>query len=170
MLKTFLLSVASVAVVLGIAFGAVAQGSTPSWIIREDMLDDVKDFQDSSPIIRDMLMEKEPNSMVHAVAFDGGKLLPVYELLACLQLTNPKSKMNVDFGGGFDINIDEVTFPGGTWPVYVRIREIDQIKFLEKKTVLVLDKIRIGNMMFTDIERIVPTMKLLSGACLSKPS
>lgn len=170
-MKTILRSLTIGAITLLIASGwAGADEVAPPWVVKADISDDIDDFIANSPIVQEMRTNNEPNNMVHAVAVDQAKLLPVYELLGCLHLTNPDSKMEVDFGGGFDIIVEDVTFPGGVWSVYLRIREIEQIELLDKITVLVLDKITIDDLVFRDVDQIVRAARLLSSACLVEPS
>ena len=168
MANVFLRTLAVGAVVLSVAYGVAAEEPRTPWTIPVDTQADVDAFLISSPIVTDMIRENEPNDLVYIGTKDGSALLPAYELLACLHLTNPKSKMTVDFGGGFDIDMDDVTFPGGVWPVYVRIREIERIDDLDKKIVLILDKIRIGNLTMRKTDIITKTMRVLLGACSSE--
>lgn len=171
MINTVLKSLVVSAITLLIASsGAVADEASSPWVIKADISDDLDDFIANSPIVREMRTNNEPNEMVYAVDVDQAPMLPVYELLGCMHLTNPDSKMEVDSGGGFDITIEDVTFPGGVWTVYLRIRQIERIELLDKITMNVLDKISIDDLIFTDIEQIVRTARLLSSACLADPS
>ena len=169
-LKSLLIGVIALLIVSG---WACADEASPPWTVEADISDDLDDFIANSPIVQEMRTNPEPNNMVYAVSndqADQAQLLPVYELLGCMHLTNPDSKIEVDLGGGFDIIVEDVTFPGGVWSVHLRIREIERIELMDKITDLVLDKITIDDLIFTDVEQIVRAARLLSSACLVDPS
>lgn len=169
--KSFLWPLLTGAIILlGAPGWAMAEDTSEGWAVTSDIQDEINTFAKSSPIVEGMRRFNEPDTMVYTLEYSQSPLLPVYDLLACMHLTNPDSKMEVDSGGGFDVTIEDVTFPGGVWPVHVRIREVDRIELLEKYQDFILDKIVIDNLIFRDVDRLVRAIRLLSSVCLEGPA
>jgi len=145
-----------------------AGGETP-WPIKYDMRDKVASFIKSSPIVQEMHEFKLPNAMVYSINALHGPMLPVYDLLACLSLTNPRSQMEVDSGGGYDITLQDIQFPGGVWDVDIRFREVQQINLLESQNVYLLDRIIIGTTRLRDVNQKTQAVRQLSKACYNAP-
>lgn len=141
-----------------------ADGENP-WTIKYEMRGKVASFIKNSPIIQEMHEFKLPNAMVYSINNLHGPMLPVYDLLACLHLTNPNSKMEVDSGGGYDIAMQGVQFPGGLWDVDIRFREVQQINMLESQNVYLLDRIIIGVTRLRDTNQKAQVVRQLSKVC-----
>jgi len=158
---------ASVALSLITSAAVTAQGAEKSWIINADLKSDVEDFIQNSDIVKEMRTLKLPNTMVYSVDPLHGPMLPIYDLLACLHLTNPKSEMKVDSGGGYDISMAKVTFPGGVWDASIRFREVQQINLLESQNVYLLDRTMVGTTRLRARAQRVRLVQQLSGACFA---
>lgn len=142
-----------------------ATAADVAWTVAPAMQPKVATFLKTSPIAAEMRREYEPNKPVRVLKIRAPGLLMSDDLVACLHLTNPKSSMVIDSGGGFDINITDIEFPGGTWDVYIRVRELQKIDEINSTLVLVLDKMHIGNLIINDEERLTKGVKLLTKAC-----
>jgi len=146
---------------------AWAAGGDNPWKIKSDIKGKVASFVKSSPIVQEMHEFKLPNVMVYSIDAQQGPMLPVYDLLACLHLSNSKSIMEVDSGGGYDIAMQNVQFPGGVWDVDLRFREVQQINLLETQNVYVLDRIIVGTTRLRDTNQKTQLVRQLSKACFN---
>jgi len=158
---------AAFALTLTASFGAWAQDGQKPWTIKADMKPKVEDFIRNSDIVKEMHEFKLPNTMVYSVDALHGPMLPVYDILACLHLTHPNSKMEVDSGGGYDISMQDVQFSGGVWDAEIRFREVQQIDFLESQYVYLLDRIIVGTTRLRDINQRTRLVRQLSKACFA---
>ena len=155
-----------------IVVGVIAAFSVPSWAmadaawtVTEAMKPKVADVLKTSPITAEMRREEEPNRPVRLLRDHAPELVMSDDLVACLHLTNPNNDMTIDSGGGFDIDIKQVAFPGGEWDAHIRIREMPKIDELNSETVLVLDKFSIGTLRFREEAEMTKALKLLTKAC-----
>ena len=136
-----------------------------AWTVTGAMQPKVADVLKTSPITAEMRRENEPNRPVRLLRDHAPELVMSDDLVACLHLTNPQNAMTMDSGGGFDIDIDQVTFPGGDWDVHVRIREMQKIDELDSELVLVLDKLIIGALRFIEEAKLKKALRLLTKTC-----
>lgn len=135
------------------------------WKVKKEMRRAVDAFRSSSPIVEDMYNNNIPNEPVYIPEWDDDVLFPIYDLFACINMTNPQAKMEVDSGGGFDVTINNVKFVKGSWPVVMRIYEIEQIHLLDKHMVYILKKIQVGTLTFTSPAEMVQIIKELTAKC-----
>ena len=138
------------------------------WRIKADMKPQVEEFIKSSPSLEDMRTGTMTEDMVYAVNAPDSRMMRVTELLACLSLSNSGSDMEVDSGGGYDIAIYGVQFPGGTWDVSLRLREVEQIDMLDKRTVYVVDRLIVGTLRMRDRNQKLTAVHNMAEACFSK--
>ncbi len=155
--------------ILSVLFVAIAPFSAAAedgaWVVKDEAKSKVAAFLKTSPIAAEMRREKEPNKPVRLLKQRAPGLVMSDDLVACLHLTNPDNEITLDSGGGFDIDIHQVKFPGGDWDVHLRIREMQVIDELDSKFVLVLDKMLIGTLRFDDDPKMRKALKLLTKAC-----
>ena len=142
-----------------------SQASDVAWTVKDTMQDTVADFMKASPIAAEMRREGEPSLSVRILEQGAPGLVMSDDLVACLHLSNQNNDMVIDSGGGFDIYLKQVSFPGGKWDVHVRIREFECIDELDKTTILVLDKLIIGALRFRDSQILTNALRLLTNAC-----
>ncbi len=133
--------------------------------VTTEMREEADDFLENSPLVKRMRRDNEPNLPVRPNDMWADGLIMSNDLVACLHLTNPDVPYEVDSGGGFNLDLRKVTFPGGTWDVHLRIRELERIDKLDKTTVLVLDRLVIGTLRMVGQEQISKAVRLLTKAC-----
>lgn len=170
-MRIIILSLAVGALVLG-AFVTPTQVQAESqsqWTVKDSMVAKVNAFVQTSPVLEGMRQNNVPNDMVYGVNDPNKPILPIYELLACLQLTNPGAFIEFYSGGGYNIDIDAVIFPGGTWNVSLRLREVEQIDMLDKRKVYLIDRLVVGTLQMRDLNQRVQAMRQMSRACYADP-
>ena len=145
-----------------------AHGAKTSWDIVPKMKSKVKHFIKTSPVLQDMRFYKAPNSYVFAANEPKSRMMPVYEFLACLSLTNEGAEMNVDSGGGYDIALNGVSFPGGTWDVQLRLKEVEHFEFIDKEIAYVVDRLIIGTLRFRNHKKKMRAVRQLTAACFAE--
>ncbi len=147
-------------------FGAPdALAAKTSWDVAPEMKSKVKRFIKMSPVLQDMRFHKVPNSYVFATNEPKGRMMPVYEFIACLSLTNDGVEMDVDFGDELDIGLYGVSFPGGTWDVQLRLREVEHFEFTDKETAYVVDRLAIGTLQFKNHKKKMRAVRQLTSTC-----
>ena len=161
MFRTFALTFT---ILSSLSFNALA-----AWTVQDSSKGNVQSIKDASDIFAQMRIENVPNDMVYALNAPDRALIRVYDLIACLHLTNPKAEMEVDHGGGYEIKLDVVEFPGGTWDVEIRLREDEQINKLDKYPVYILDRFIIGTLRLRDLDQRVQALRQMSSACYANP-
>ncbi len=135
------------------------------WTIKASMQGQVDKFIKTSDVVGDMRTYGVANDHVYVKETDHGTLMRIYDLFACIQLTNPDADIEVDSGGGYDVSIDSIKFVNGSWPVDMRISVVNTIVGLEKYAVSILEKITVGTLVFTDVARMTETVKLMTAKC-----
>ncbi|MEG3619830.1 hypothetical protein V5T82_15295 [Magnetovibrio sp. PR-2] len=158
----------SFAIAVTLMVGSIAPAQA-AWTVKDSAKGDVQVIKETSSIFADMRFYKVPNDTVYALNAPDQDLLPVYDFIACLQLTNPDANIEVDHGGGYDIQMDVVDFPGGRWDVQIRLREADQINELDKYKVYLVDRIIIGTLRLRDLNQRVTALRTMSNACYAQP-
>ncbi|MBL6958748.1 MAG: hypothetical protein ISR52_07195 [Rhodospirillales bacterium] len=155
------------AVVAALPFGGAVAAEKDIWRVTKSMQGAVDHFIKNSAVFEDMRTYSVPNDPVYVKETDVGPLLPIYDLLACIQLTHPKAVIEVDSGGGFDIAIDYINFAKGSWPVDIRIVEIKQINKLEKHSIYILEKVSVGTLSFSSAAQMTQTLRLMTSKCFN---
>ena len=110
------------------------------------------------------------NWMVHG----GGKhdrvaLLPLYDLVACFSLTNPKSALDVELGKGVHITVDKARFRKGKWDAVVHLAEHTRIEKFDKERYFLLDLVRVGVSELKKRKHKIGAVRILAEACLERP-
>jgi hypothetical protein len=154
---------------LTLFLGGMTSAARADWVIRDSVRDAVTELVHTSPSLADMRDNQVPDVGVYSANDPKKKLMPIYELVACLQLTNPATRIAVDWGGGYDIDMDRVQFPGGIWDVHLRFEEVVQINLLEKYKVLLVDRVIVGTRRMRDLDQRVRLLRQLTRACYAKP-
>jgi len=153
------------AFVFALPAGRAEAAGEYDWSIKASMQGAVDKFIKTSDVVGDMRTYGVTNDHVYVKETDQGTLMRIYDLFACIQLTNPDADIEIDSGGGYDVSIDSIKFANGSWPVDIRISVVNAIVGLEKYAVSILEKITVGTLVFTDVARMTDTVKLMTAKC-----
>lgn len=145
-----------------------AAGPQP-WGVSVKAQPKVKAFKRKSTLIEDMRAYGMGNWMVHG----GGKhdrvaLMPLYDLVACFSLTNPKSALDVELGKGVHITVDKARFRKGKWDAVVHLAEHTRIEKFDKERYFLLDLVRVGVSELKKRKHKIGAVRILAEACLEK--
>ena len=132
------------------------------------LIDKATDSFADSPIIEELKTYEIKDAPVYAKNGEYDFDITIYDLLACFHLTNPDSKMEVDGGGGFDIEIRKAQFAKGKYDANLHLKETEKIEFTEKSKILVLYKVQVGTILLKEAEQRIEVIEMLSQACLKK--
>jgi|GEM_PF-1958226 len=151
---------------------ATGQDAEP-WPVRENLSLRIANFKVESPVLEHMRNNDFPNDMTFAPSGDGNgtddasniKMMPIYELLACMHITNPESDMSVNAGGGYDITVKNAKFAHGSWDARVMITERAAINLLEADKTLLLSKVVVGDITMGTNDQRRETVKMLVANC-----
>ena len=146
-------------------FGGAEAANEYDWGVSENMKAAVEKFNKTSDVVSDLRDYGVANDHVYVKETDHETLMRIYDFLACIQLTNPDADIEVDSGGGFDISIDSIAFANGNWPVDIRISVVNTIVKMEKYAVSILEKITVGSLVFTDVDRMTNSVQLMTAKC-----
>ena len=132
------------------------------------LIDQAADKFADSPIIKELKTYEIKNAPVYAKNGDYNFDITVFDLLACFHLTNPDSKMEVDGGGGFDIEVRKAQFAKGKYDALIHLKETEKIEFTVKYKMLVLHKVEVGTLILKEPEQRIEVIEMLSQACFKK--
>lgn len=152
-----------------LAGGTQAADEMPEhWRIAPDMKGNVEAYIENATELQDMRFYAVANDWVYANHKDSGQMMRVYDFLACLALTNDGADMDVDWGGGYDIDLSNVTFPGGAWDVQLRLREShDKI---DKDVIYVVDRLIVGTLNLRNHKTKMRAVRQLLQDCFNNQS
>ena len=141
------------------------------WRVTPDAASEVKSFKRTSRAVEDMQIYDMGNWMVYAGTIHKRiPMLPIYDLLACFQITHPESSMDVESGGGVQVILDQVQFAKGKWDATLRLTEHERIQHLDKEKYLLIDLVRVGASDLKKSKHKVGVIKRMAKACLPKKS
>lgn len=153
------------------AIAIIGLATSPVWSLNfseEEVAAALKNFEEKMEIINELNTYDIKNAQVYVG--DGAQALNIniFNLLACFHQTNPNSKMDVDGGGGFDIEMQNVQFAKGKYDAHIRMMQKDKIDFLDKEKILVLSKVQVGAIILKAPDQRIEVIEWMSKACLKK--
>ncbi len=138
------------------------------WVIKDSMTPLIKDFEANADELDNFRNFDIPNDFVYIKDSGEGPLLPIYDLIACIKLTNPDSEIITGgFGGSLDVAIDSVAFAKGSWPVKINVTRNNKLRDLKMVSTYTLKTLRIGANGLTDTDQMVNALRLMTKACLA---
>ena len=105
------------------------------------------------------------NRMVYGTAVGRGPMLPLYDMIACIELSNPASSIDVRTGKAVDVTVRKAAFPGGTWDTKIRIGEKTEFRELDKRSELVLQRVKVGTLEMNDKKDWIHAIRWLTRSC-----
>ncbi|MHA1597183.1 MAG: hypothetical protein ACTSV1_00530 [Alphaproteobacteria bacterium] len=159
---------AVIAVLLGVVVSGAAAASDYVFEVKPMMVGKVSEFHNGGKELEDLRTYNVPNNPIYMTNVDKQAIMPLYDFLACAKLSNPKSDLDINVGGGIDLTISNVKFAHGEWPVSMVITRIDQIHLLEKNAVFILKSFTVGTTKLTDPYKQQEAMGIMIAGCLAK--
>lgn len=154
---------------LGAALATPALAGKEPWRVDPAMDVPIRNFLKKSFVGADLKTYDVPNHMVYPSKERIDPMMHAFKMLACMHLTNPKAQLDVDTGGGLEIEIDKAKFANGVWGATVRMSEHVKIDGIDKFVYYTLTKVQIGALTFTDPEDRAEAIWWLTGKCVEKP-
>ena len=137
------------------------------WSISSEIQPKVTNFLDVSPIARDLKFYADSDLPLYADKSRHQPLMLAHELIACLAITNPDSKLVVDSGGGYDITVKKAQFATGKYDATFRFQLRTDIELLDKTEYLTLEFFHVEDLILKKKSEQVKALKLLIQGCLS---
>jgi len=134
----------------------------------DDIKARVETFLNESPIIQELIDNNISNDDIRA---DEGKYdfgIKEFDLIACFHLTNPKSTMDVEGGGGLVVTMTDVKFAKGKYRADIEFGESSKIDMLEKDKFQIPRKFEIGHLILTTVPERIEIIKMMTKACQIK--
>ena len=155
--------------VLGAAIAIPAHAGKEPWRVDPATEVPIRNYLRNSVVGANLKTNDVPNHMVYPTKERIDPMMHTHEMLACIHLTNPKAKLDIDTGGGLAVDIDKAKFANGIWAATVRMSEQVEIDGIDKFVYYTLTKVQIGKLTFTEPEDRAEAVWWLTQECVEKP-
>lgn len=147
-------------------FAAVGAEADP-WRVTPEAASRVQAFKRTSGAVEDLQIYDLRNQMVYGGTVNGRtSLLSLHDLLACFQITNPLSSLEVKFRKGILIAMDDVKFAKGNWAAVVGLTQQEILEVDAREKYLLLDLVRVGVNELQKVHQKIGVVRLMAKACL----
>ena len=154
---------------LSMAQATPAFADKEPWRVDPAMDVPIRNYLRNSVVGANLKTNDVPNHMVYPTKERIDPMMHTHEMLACIHLTNPKAKLDIDTGGGLAVDIDKAKFANGIWAATVRMSEQVEIDGIDKFVYFALTKVQIGKLTFTEPEDRAEAVWWLTQECVEKP-